>query len=394
MMRMPFFDAGLLRAAAAALAAAMLFAGCATESRLPPPSPSFAAYVAQTRADIAAHRRFATADRADEVNRMAPWEMRPEHPDGRAVLFIHGLGDSPWTFRDTGAELVREGILVRTVLLPGHGTRPEAMLDFDGCDWIEAARRELLRLKREGYRVWVGGFSTGGNIAIALADEIEVEGVVLFSPAPYVRTNLVYLVPAASLFFEWLRSPEETGGGTTPVRYRTIPMTGLSAFYDTMRAAQSALAHPSPTLRRTPVFLALAESDSIVDALRVLDAADGAFHRRGSDVLWYGEAAPQTARLPLFRLESRLPKEHVRSFSHLSLNFSPENDYYGRQGRLKRCAGAEAAARSPYLHCGTPEAEVTYGAWGEKRGEGVFVRLTFNPYFRLQTERLIDFFSH
>ena len=249
-------------------------------------------------------------------------------------------------------------------------------------------------LKREGYRVWVGGFSTGGNIAIALADEIEVEGVVLFSPAPYVRTNLVYLVPAASLFFEWLRSPEETGGGTTPVRYRTIPMTGLSAFYDTMRAAQSALAHPSPTLRRAPVFLALAESDSIVDALRVLDAADGAFRRRGSDVLWYGEAAPQTARLPLFRLESRLPKEHVRSFSHLSLNFSPENDYYGRQGRLKRCAGAEAAARSPYLHCGTPEAEVTYGAWGEKRGEGVFVRLTFNPYFRLQTERLIDFFSH
>ena len=124
MMRMPFFDAGLLRAAAAALAAAVLFAGCATESRLPPPSPSFAAYVAQTRADIAVHRRFATADRADEVNRMAPWEMRPEHPDGRAVLFIHGLGDSPWTFRDTGAELAREGILVRTVLLPGHGTRP------------------------------------------------------------------------------------------------------------------------------------------------------------------------------------------------------------------------------------------------------------------------------
>lgn len=375
-------------AAAAGLSIALLLVGCATEFHLPAPASSFEEYVAQTHSFIAANRRFATADHQTEIDRASPWEIRPQKPDGRAVLCIHGLSDSPWTFRDTGAKLAEDGVLVRSILIPGHGTKPEDMLGLTGADWIEAAWRELLRLKSEGYRVWVAGFSTGGNIALTLAAQTQVEGLLLFSPAPYIRSNLVYLVPAASLFFDWLRTPEEAGGGTSPVRYRTVPMSGLNAFYDTMREAQGYLNTPTERLKKTPAFLVLSEFDSIVDTQDVFKAADEVFANPKSRVLWYGDASPERERIRVIFRTSNLPAEHIRSFSHLGINFSPENDYYGKAGRRHRCESGESVG---YLRCELPDDALWYGAWGEKRGDKPFVRLTYNPYFEEQSKRLVDF---
>lgn len=375
-------------------ASMLILAGCASQSHLPPVPATFDDYVAQTRADIAANRRFATADLATEIDRMTPFELRPQPPlkaDGRAVLFIHGLGDSPWTFRETAERLVKDGIVVRSILIPGHGTKPEDMLAFTGDDWIEAARRELLRLKREGYRVWAAGFSTGGNIAIKLAAETDLEGLILFSPAPYLRTNLIYLVPAASLFIDWLITPEDAAGDTSPVKYRTVPMAGLDAFYDTMRSAQGALNSPKKRLSETPVFLALAEADSVVDTKRVLAEADRVFLNRRSEVFWYGEAKPDVDQIRVVFQEAFLPEKHIRSFSHLCLNFSPENAYYGRNGRAARCASDESPASLRHIRCEIPESDVWYGAWGEKRDGHPYVRLTYNPYFEDQARAILAF---
>lgn len=347
---------------------------------------SFAEYVAQTRALIAKERRFATDDHAWEIDGNAPWEMRPEHPDGRAVLFVHGLGESPITFRDTAKSLVTDGILVRSVLLSGHGTKPEDMITrSSGKAWLDIVRREKDRLQKEGYRVWLAGFSTGGNIAITLGrEDPKVEGLILFSPAPYVRTRLVGLVPVASLFFEWLRTPEEVEGGTSDFRYRTIPMTGLDAYYDTMTAAVSALEKPYPK----PVLTVLSEFDSIVDTKRVLQSVDECFLNPRSRTIWYGENKPETIVQRIIFQSSYLPDEHIRSFSHLSVNYSPQNPYYGRNARLWRCSAERASSRH---HCEVPESEIWYGSWGEKRVDGPVVRLTFNPYFESQTHEILAF---
>lgn len=366
-----------------------LLSGCAaTPTDTPAPEPAtFAEYVEETRSMIAAERRFATPDHEQEIDWNAPWEMRPEHPDGRAVLFAHGLGEAPYTFLDTAKRLAEDGILVRTVLLPGHGTKPEDMIErASGQAWLDIVRREKERLQKEGYRVWLAGFSTGGNIAMTLGQEDpNVEGLVLFSPAPFVRTRLVGLVPVANFFFEWLRTPEEAGGGTTAFRYRTLPMTGLEAYYDTMTAAEEALEKPY----RKPVLTVLSEFDSIVDTQRVLEAVDESYLHPRSRTIWYGDSTPKTIVQKVLFAPSSVPEERIRSFSHLSVNFAPENPFYGRGRRLLWCAASETPR--PRFHCELPESEVWYGTWGEKRDGHTYVRLTYNPHFEWQTQEILRF---
>ena len=88
---------------------------------------SFAQYAADAKAWIGANRSFVLdtdEGRKMELEANLPKEYRPEHSDGRGILLVHGLGDSPWSFSDIAQSLAANGILVRTVLLPGCGTQP------------------------------------------------------------------------------------------------------------------------------------------------------------------------------------------------------------------------------------------------------------------------------
>ena len=234
------------------------------------------------------------------------------------------------------------------------------------------SRRQALR-----GLLMTGGLLLVPGLARAFAPAAEA--------APYVRTNLVGLVPFASLFFEWLRTPEEAGGGTTAFRYRTLPMTGLVAYCDTMDHAEEALEKPY----RKPVLTVLSEFDSIVDTERMLEAADESFLNPRSRTIWYGDETPETKVMKVISLPSHLEKEHIRSFSHLSVNFSPENPHYGRGARAEWCR----PENDPRLrfHCEIPESEIWYGAWGEERDGHVYVRLTYNPHFERQTEEVLAF---
>ncbi|MDY4162476.1 MAG: tat (twin-arginine translocation) pathway signal sequence, partial [Sutterella sp.] len=114
------FHIRLTAAAAAALIALTAHADAGKErGMLPLGQTSFAAYAEDARIWVAEHRPFVTEDRAFELTANLPREYRPAVPDGRGVLLVHGLGDSPWSFSDLAASLAAEGLLVRTVLLPG-----------------------------------------------------------------------------------------------------------------------------------------------------------------------------------------------------------------------------------------------------------------------------------
>src|SRR5690606_2204589 len=103
-------------------------AGCAAADPAPPPA-SFADYQAKTRQMVAERRSFQSDDHAAEIRYNTPQEWRPDEQSPspgaqRGILLAHGLGDSPFSFSDIGPALARQGFLVRTVLLPGHGTDP------------------------------------------------------------------------------------------------------------------------------------------------------------------------------------------------------------------------------------------------------------------------------
>ncbi|HAI32607.1 MAG TPA: hypothetical protein DCM48_24335, partial [Thalassospira sp.] len=126
---------------------------------------SFDQYVAQTRDWVAEHRVFITDDRETELARNIPFELGQTTPDGdapkRGVLFVHGLGASPWYFHDIASEMSQNGWLARSMLLPGHGTRPADLSIPNYADWTAAVAHQVALLEREVDEVWLGGFSTG-----------------------------------------------------------------------------------------------------------------------------------------------------------------------------------------------------------------------------------------
>lgn len=381
-------------------AAAGGLCGCASrpgrEAVQPLGQSSFAQYARETRAWIAARRDFVRSDHADELEWNSPSELRP--PAGTAlrggILLIHGLGDSPWSFVDQKRSMAAAGWLVRTVLLPGCGTRPEDMIPAGADDWRRVVAEQAALLRRDLAQIlpnqtpdmWLGGFSTGCNLAIEFAAHHDwISGLVLFSPAVAVRTRLAFLAPIAAPFINWLRDPEASMmRGRTPFRYTVVPVPALAAFVDTMRAAKNAL-EEKPFEK--PAVLMMCEHDSVVDTEALLPFCTKRFASAQTRFLWYGNEATakrlagSDARL-VVRADN-LPAERISSFSHMGLLFSPENPEYGRRGASRICRIGGGAPSVEACLRASPD-EIHYGAWGDSRGAGVRARLTFNPWFDAQ----------
>jgi hypothetical protein len=61
----------------------------------------------------------------------------------------------------------------------------------------------------------------------------------------------------------------------------------------------------------------------------------------------------------------------------MGLLFSPQNDYYGIEGKQRICENGQ----KKNINLCLAGKEVWYSAWGHNELEKIHARLTFNPYF-------------
>lgn len=139
--------------------------------------------------------RFSDGSMSDPLSRQPNWnrtfELVPETPRG-GVLMLHGLTDSPYSFRSLGQTLEREGYHVVGLRLPGHGTAPSGLNALRWQDAAAASRLALRHLKNElgDKPVHLFGYSFGAPLAInAALDAMEDDDL----PMP---ASLVLLSPA------------------------------------------------------------------------------------------------------------------------------------------------------------------------------------------------------
>lgn len=107
--------------------------------------------------------------------------------NGKALLLLHGSGDTPQSLRYLGERLNAAGFTVYAPLLSGHGRSPRAFARATANDYHEDVRHALALL-RESY-AWIGvvGLSMGGALAaFATREAADVRVLVLLAP---------YLVP-------------------------------------------------------------------------------------------------------------------------------------------------------------------------------------------------------
>lgn len=372
----------------ASLAGCITFPHNGVREVMPLGQSTFSEYVAQTTDWINTHRRFVTNDRLTELSHQVPFEIRPAVPNGKGILMIHGFTDSPYNFSDIAQHLANKGYLVRAVILPGHGTKPEDMMHITFKDWDQMIDEQTRIMAREVSELYLAGFSTGANMAVHEAYEnTQVDGLILFSPALSVRTNLVHFVPLISLFIDWVRTPAEAGGGITPFRYRTAPMQGYSTFISSMNSAMNRM---KDQVYRKPVLVFMTEHDSIVNTQELLPLMQRQFASPRSRFVWYGDVLPEGTTASDYRLtvlSDYLPQYRIRSFSHLGIVYSPDNPYYGMNGTERFCLRGQDEEKRNQCHAGT---NLWYGSWNENRDNHPYARLTFNPYFDRQIDLIVN----
>jgi carboxylesterase len=118
---------------------------------------------------------------------------------GKAVLLLHGFGDTPQTVSYLASHLHSQGWAVRAPLLPGHGRTLDAFAASRASMWIDAARTELDQLRSRYETIAVVGQSMGGSLATIVSSE-TADVRVLALLAPYLSMPL-RLRRAASLHY-------------------------------------------------------------------------------------------------------------------------------------------------------------------------------------------------
>jgi carboxylesterase len=109
----------------------------------------------------------------------------------RAVLLLHGFGDTPQTLGYLAAYIHSRGWGVRAPLLPGHGRTLDTFAASRATQWIDFARAELESLRGRYSTVAVVGLSMGGSLATILASEAsDVQALVLLAPYLSMPTRL------------------------------------------------------------------------------------------------------------------------------------------------------------------------------------------------------------
>jgi carboxylesterase len=178
--------------------------------------------------------------------------------NGRALLLLHGSGDTPQTLRYLAGRLHDAGFTVRAPLLPGHGRGLRDFATTTAADYVRGVREELDGLRREFDWVGLVGLSMGGALAARLAaKDLDVRVLVLL--APYLTPPMPVTVVGRTARLWAIAVPYLSGRGDSSVHdpaarsdslaYGVFPPGAVAALVETAAAARRALpAITAPTL--------------------------------------------------------------------------------------------------------------------------------------------------
>jgi len=121
------------------------------------------------------------------------------------VLLIHGYMAAPLEVKELAEYLGRRGLWVYVPRLKGHGTSPDDLAGRSYMEWIVSSERGYAVVSNLCKRVVVGGFSTGGGLALDLAVKVkDITGVFAVCPPMRLQDISSKLVPAVGAWNRWM----------------------------------------------------------------------------------------------------------------------------------------------------------------------------------------------
>ncbi len=185
------------------------------------------------------------------------------------LVFSHGYMASPAEAVNLAEYLFARGINVYLPRLRGHGTDPEALKQVSANDWELDFERAFTAMRQVCDRVFIGGFSTGGLLALIHAAQHEVDGVVAINSALKLNNLKVsYIVPSLQVFNEMIshlhakgiKEWVENNSENPAVNYSRHPLASIAQMEKVMTRADKTLKNITD-----PILVLQGDDDPIVN---------------------------------------------------------------------------------------------------------------------------------
>lgn len=336
------------------------------------------------------------------------------------VLLIHGLTDTPFLMRDIGSHLIKNNcILVRSILLPGHGTKPGHLLKVESGEWDNAAKFGVKSFEDVVTQIYIVGFSTGGGLAINYALENQnyqnstrLHGLILFSPAIELSVGLLAAFADWHKVYSWAYergkwidvAPDEDFA-----KYESFAKNAGDQVYEVTKKRKS-----YTSKLQVPVFIAISADDSTIKPSGTISyfnegLTDEAYKK--SKLLIYKRRNVNNvasndicSKRNIICIESN-SKIGIASYAHTALPVSSNNFHYGSSGAYYNCIhyikdNDNKEAEEKYKLCKSRDQAIEYAEIFDEDAKGdalitdkVYRRLTYNPDFSNMMKLVDEFIS-
>lgn len=323
---------------------------------------------------------------------IAPFELTQAN-NKKVVLLIHGLTDSPFVYHDLAQVYYRQGYNVRTILLPGHATAPNALKNVNLQQWQQVLKYSIERSEKDFDEVILGGYSTGATLIIDYLTKQtlspKIKALMLFSPASEPHNKNAWLAKwvDAIPFVDWLNKDADIDFA----KYESFPLNAATTSYNAMLLVSIEKLKKRPGLE-LPIFSALSDIDTTIDSLvsfkllSVLHNRNSIQYKQLDTLVLYGNKAS----LPAYFTDdytvlnpqcTNAVCKNIHGVSHVSIMNSPENPHYGIDAPYRNCSRfinnanlykACKTTKNPQLGEHTVANLIKYP---------ILQRLTYNPYF-------------
>jgi len=398
---------------AALIVPALLLSGCATATRDGDEAPksylspsgwqdvdatlahaSFAEHMAAVTSEVKQHRMPLAPDQAElEISMVSPNEIQPSAACGSEkrgiAILVHGLSDTAFALSDIATVMADNCYVVRSILLPGHGTRAGDLLSTRYADWNNTMQYLIDQAAQEQDHVVVGGFSLGAVLSLtaAMKKDSPVDALLAFSPAYNLSSwRLARWAPLAHPFKPWI----DRGNADDSMRYEAMPTRGVAETVRAIRAMRKA------TKRAGSLSVPWLLVQSADDAVIVPSANQTFFHQLAQHdssriINFYSDEKPASTGPNETWLKGSSDAMRVSALSHQAIHVSPDNPHYGMNGAFRNCGKTGPRDVTAVALCESANT-VWYGLWGDdENAERPSAISTFNPNFSQLTNEIEGF---
>jgi len=325
---------------------------------------------------------------------IAPFELTNEKSN-KAILLIHGLTDSPYSYHDLAQFFYQQGFTVRTLLLPGHATAPSDLLDVSYEQWQQATQYAIERTLMDFEQVYLGGFSTGGALIFDYlmqqkkADE-KIKALFMWSPASKAKSDQAWLAQYVDIipFVDWI----DLDADIDFAKYESFPYNAAAQVHALMSRIVGEAAMNSRIMHDIPLFVVASEHDQTIETKQTLALIDEwqkpeASHKnKQTTLVYYGDKANIQltgniiVNVPDCTADGLC--NEVYDVAHSGTTNAPNNPHYGIQGQYRNC-GHYIKELTRYLQCKQSD-ELAKGELTEANlsNHKILQRLTYNPYYQ------------